>query len=58
LNKMIGPEDEAIMIYRGKGVREDKLAKIESLIGSHFSEREIQWYYGGQLHYQFIVGIV
>jgi len=58
LNKMIGPEDEAVMIYQGKGVREDKLTEIESLIASHFSEREIQWYYGGQLHYHFIVGIV
>jgi len=57
LNKIIGPEDEAVLIYRGKGVREDKMAKIRSLIESHFREREIHWYYGGQLHYHFIVGI-
>jgi DAK2 domain fusion protein YloV len=58
LTKMIDPEDEAVMIYRGKGVWKDKMAGIQSLIGSHFSERKVQWYYGGQLHYHFIVGIV
>lgn len=57
LAKMVGPEDEAVMIYRGKEVREAKMTEIESLIESHFSEKEIQWYYGGQLHYHFIVGI-
>jgi DAK2 domain fusion protein YloV len=57
LTKMIGPEDEAVMIYQGKGVREDKMAKIKSLIGSRFSDKEIHWYFGGQLHYHFIVGI-
>lgn len=58
LNKIIGPEDEAVMIYRGKGVREDMMGEIKRMIESHFSEREIHWYYGGQLHYHFIVGIV
>lgn len=58
LAKIVDQENEAIMIYRGKWIRNKKIEEIKRLVESHFSGKNIQWYYGGQLYYQFIVGII
>jgi dihydroxyacetone kinase-like predicted kinase len=58
LTAMVEPQNEAIMIYRGKPARNPESEEIERLITSHFQDIETQWYFGGQLHYHFIIGVI
>jgi|Deesub1362B_J571_1020462.scaffolds.fasta_scaffold01261_8 hypothetical protein len=57
LSKMVSPENEVIIIYRGKGVKEKKVKELNKSLKLIFPDKEIQWYYGGQLFYHFIIGV-
>jgi len=57
LHKMVSPENEIIMIYRGKDMKEKRIEKLKEILKSNFPDKEIQYYYGGQLFYHLIVGV-
>jgi hypothetical protein len=54
---MVSPENEVILIYRGKDIKEKKMEKLKNIIESNFPDKEIQYYYGGQFFYHIIVGV-
>jgi len=57
LSKMVSSENEIIMIYRGKAMKEKRMEKLKEILKSKFPDKEIQYYYGGQLFYYLIVGV-
>ena len=57
LSKMISPENEVIMLYRGKYVKKKKFENLKEIVKSNFPDKEIQFYYGGQLFYHLIAGV-
>ena len=54
----LGPESyELVTVYRGEGVSDDELARLESEIRSNYPTLEVEVQQGGQQHYPFILSV-
>ena len=57
VKKLVDEDSELVTLYYGAEVKEAEAEKIAELIEEKFPELEVTFYYGGQPHYYYLIGI-
>lgn len=55
--KLVKEDSELVTLYYGEEVKESEAEKLATALEKRFPDLEITYYYGGQPHYYYLIGI-
>lgn len=57
LEVMVDEDSSLITFFYGNKTSEDEAGQLKDLIGEHYSDCDIEYHYGGQPHYNYLVSV-